>query len=175
MVNFALPALATLALASIAGAAPTAAAAEVFTFSAWVEGIIANPDGDNLTPEEAVEAWRASKNITDVAAGTSLEKRASCNTMPGREAWIPDAVYCINYLAGKGSTRCEVRYDVDFCTAARAKIFGRGPGTATVASSCNDVARGAGYIMDSCSRADNTVMGSEYAHGNGDLLVWIVN
>lgn len=27
--------------------------------------------------------------------------------------------------------------------------------------------------MDHCTRADNTVQGSEFAYGNGDLMVWI--
>ena len=37
----------------------------------------------------------------------------------------------------------------------------------------NDVARGAGFVMDQCTRPDGTVEGSEYAYGNGDLLVRI--
>lgn len=38
----------------------------------------------------------------------------------------------------------------------------------------NDVARGAGYVMDHCVRAGSDwVQGSEYAHGNGNLLVRI--
>jgi hypothetical protein len=56
--------LASLALA-LTLALPTAPAeAEIFSFSQWVEGIIANPDGNNLTPDEAVAAWTASLNTT---------------------------------------------------------------------------------------------------------------
>ena len=40
------------------GQAVTAAKA-VSSFSEWVEGIVANPDGDNMTPEEVVEAFKA--------------------------------------------------------------------------------------------------------------------
>lgn len=37
----------------------------------------------------------------------------------------------------------------------------------------NDVARGAGFVMDHCTRADNTVQGGEMAYGNGNMEVWI--
>lgn len=70
MVSFTLPALATLALAALTTAAPTTQtdSVEVFSFSKWVDGIIANPHGDNLTPEEAVEAYYKSVNASEAAA-----------------------------------------------------------------------------------------------------------
>lgn len=37
----------------------------------------------------------------------------------------------------------------------------------------NDVARGAGKVMDNCSRGDGTVMGQNPAFGNGNLIVTI--
>lgn len=91
MVSFTLPALATLALAALTTAAPTTQtdSVEVFSFSKWVDGIIANPDGDNLTPEEAVEAWHASLNETSAAAENGLlQKRYYCNTIPNTEAYV---------------------------------------------------------------------------------------
>jgi hypothetical protein len=34
-----------------------AAAKAVTSFSEWVDGIIENPDGDNMTPEEVIDAF----------------------------------------------------------------------------------------------------------------------
>ncbi|EFQ27390.1 hypothetical protein CGRA01v4_04466 [Colletotrichum graminicola] len=178
MVNFALPTLAALAVAQLTGATPVATQSgttEVFSFSKWVDGIIANPNGDNLTPEEAVEAWHASVNETSAAAtGENLiQKRYTCNTIPNTEAYVPDAVACINELARRGGQECRVDAVTVFCVIGRAQITGVRGGNTPTASSCNDVARGAGYVMDHCTRADNTVQGSEFAYGNGNLLVWI--
>ncbi|KAH0429048.1 hypothetical protein CKAH01_06163 [Colletotrichum kahawae] len=177
MVSFTLPALATLALAALANGAPTTQteSVEIFSFAKWVDGIIANPDGDNLTPEEAVEAWQASLNETSAVAESGLlQKRVICNTEPNTEAYVPDAVTCINDLARKGGQACEVSGSSNFCTVGRARIIGvAGGGVTYTSSSCNDVARGAGLVMDSCTRADNTVQGAEKAWGNGNLLVWI--
>lgn len=53
----------SLLVAALAGVSVNTA--ETFSFAEWVEGIIANPDGDNLTPEEAVAAWEASVNNTE--------------------------------------------------------------------------------------------------------------
>ncbi|WYZ36480.1 hypothetical protein EsH8_XV_000033 [Colletotrichum jinshuiense] len=183
MVNFALSVVAVLSvLAPIVKAAPAATqvgdAVEVFSFVKWVDGIIANPNGDNLTPEEAVQAWRKSINATQsVVASTvdsHLQKRVSCNTIAGTEAYVPDAVTCINYLASLGGQACVVSEARSiFCTAGNAQISGVRGISIPVSSSCNDVARGAGYVMDACTRADNLVQGSEFAYGNGNLLVWI--
>ncbi|KAF4880005.1 hypothetical protein CGCSCA1_v001117 [Colletotrichum siamense] len=215
MVNFVLGAVATLAaVAPLAAAAPAATPApEIFSFAKWVDGIIANPHGDNLTPEEAVEAYYKSVNASEAAAldwdyGSArkrddaaeraspdwdygkrdevpeaaspdwdygrVRKRATCNTIAGTQASVADAVSCINYLAGLGSTSCVVsNAKSHFCTIGNAQITGVTSGSIPAASSCNDVARGAGYIMDACTLKDNTVQGSEFAYGNGDLLVWI--
>jgi hypothetical protein len=70
MVNLSLPLLAVLALAVSVTAAP-ATSATSFTFAQWIEDIIANPDGDHLTPEQAVEAKNAA-----VAVSNPLNVRA---------------------------------------------------------------------------------------------------
>jgi hypothetical protein len=70
MVNLSLPLLAVLALAVSVTAAP-ATSATSFTFAQWIEDIIANPDGDHLTPEQAVEAKNAA-----VAVSNPLSVRA---------------------------------------------------------------------------------------------------
>ena len=72
MVNSALPVfLAMLAISRAVGAVPTAAAAAPFTFGQWVEDIIANPDGDHLTADEAVQAFYASANSTQSSGRSS--------------------------------------------------------------------------------------------------------
>ncbi|KAF4907808.1 hypothetical protein CGCVW01_v012436 [Colletotrichum viniferum] len=118
---------------------------------------------DDVT-EEATPDWDYGR----------VRKRATCNTIAGTQASVADAVSCINYLAGLGSTSCVVsNAKSHFCTIGNAQITGVTSGSIPAASSCNDVARGAGYIMDACTLKDNTVQGSEFAYGNGDLLVWI--
>lgn len=73
MVHFSLPLIALLTLATSVTAAP-ATSATTFTFAQWIEDIIANPDGDHLTPEEAVAA-----RIAAVSAANPLNVRAvSC-------------------------------------------------------------------------------------------------
>lgn len=90
--------LAALGLATLAGAIPAPASSGVasttFTFSQWVEDLIANPD-TALTPDQAVEAWRASVNDTATVAERAthagpapLRKRVSCNTIAGTEASV---------------------------------------------------------------------------------------
>jgi hypothetical protein len=74
MVRAALTTLALLAVCHSAGAAPTTPETELvtssFSFAEWVEGIIANPQGDHLTPEQAIAAFNASRNNTG-SSGTS--------------------------------------------------------------------------------------------------------
>ncbi|KXX80601.1 hypothetical protein MMYC01_202704 [Madurella mycetomatis] len=167
--------LASLALVP-ALALPTAQnEGEVFSFAKWIEGIIENPDSDNLTPDEAVAAWTASLNGTSPSV---LEKRAGCNNHVGCEATVPDAVWCINYLAslGRQGRMCVADAVADMCTYRSAVIMGAaGGGVSRTASNCNDVARAGGFIMDRCTRADGMVQGWDMAYGNGHLAVTILS
>ncbi|KAK5997629.1 hypothetical protein PT974_02993 [Cladobotryum mycophilum] len=151
MVNFAASALALMALAPVIGAVPTADS--TFSFTSWVEDIIANPKGQHLSPEGAVSAAA----LNDKG---SLEKRVTCNG--GRTAPVNDAVSCINQLAREGG-ECALDGGVDFCTIGGAKIIGRTGGGGPVHHSvdCNEIARTAGKIMDACTTG-NVVSGSEY-------------
>jgi len=79
MVKLALPLIALVAAASAAAVPATTTTATTtsgttFSFSQWVEDIIANPD-TALTPDEAVEAAQAA-DVVGSAGG--LEKRAWC-------------------------------------------------------------------------------------------------
>ncbi|KAK4033336.1 hypothetical protein C8A01DRAFT_50050 [Parachaetomium inaequale] len=179
MVRSAFTALALLAVCHAVGAAPTAeVVTPSFSFADWVEGIIANPQGDHLTPEQAIEAFNASRNSTSSSEHTKrgpLDKRVpSCNEQPNTEVPIADAVACVNFLAAKGQTACVCNGFAQFCQIGQGIIDGNS-GSKRTTSACNDVARAGGLILDHCTRADNTVQGSEFAYGNGDMLVRIHN
>lgn len=72
MHSFAPHVLVSLALTALVAAVPAASSTTPFSFAQWVEDIIANPDGDHLSPEEAV-ARKAAE------ASHPVVKRANCN------------------------------------------------------------------------------------------------
>ncbi|QDS77944.1 hypothetical protein FKW77_001363 [Venturia effusa] len=158
-------------VAQIKGASSKNDISTNFTFSRWIDSVISNPDGDVLTPDEALAAWNNTQTTT--TSHGRLEKRYGCNTIPGTEAPISDAVWCINNLASRGSQKCTAAAVVHFCTHGRARIMGVAGGIGSTTSSCNNIARAAGTVMDHCTRADNTVQGYEYALGNINMAVWI--
>ncbi|ORY07648.1 hypothetical protein BCR34DRAFT_631010 [Clohesyomyces aquaticus] len=159
-----------LCVASLLALGQTAAAAKAVTsFSEWVDGIIADPTGDNMTPGEVVDAFK-SGNFTTPPAGTYgrsvLQKRASCYEQPNTECLIVDAVACINAVARRGANDCHGVYMQCQINTAAMTTDGN------TDSSCNDVARGGGFILDHCVRSGNDwVEGSEFAFGNGGELV----
>lgn len=78
MVHFSLPVFGLLALAASVTAAP-ATSGTTFTFEKWVEDIISNPNGNHLSPEQAVEAKNAA-----VAAQPLRARAARCmDNAPG--------------------------------------------------------------------------------------------
>ncbi|KAK4225771.1 hypothetical protein QBC38DRAFT_420503 [Podospora fimiseda] len=170
MVHFSLSALASiLALTPVINA--VAVPVEPFSFEKWIDGKISNPNGTHLTADEAYEAYMATR--LDVDAG-SLSKRATCN-VHDKVAPAADAARAIDYLASIGNQDCKVKVTQRFSTWGNAEISGNGRGGATVpwVSKCNDIARAAGKVMDTCWRADGTVQGSEYAWGNGNIAVHV--
>ncbi|KAJ1325376.1 hypothetical protein MN608_08567 [Microdochium nivale] len=109
-------------------------------------------------------------------ASIILESRdVSCldNLGQGSLARQNEAAECINYLASLGNQACVSSVNaVSFCRRGETQITGiskTGHNGAT--SSCQNVARAAGAIMDRCSRGDGTVRGQNEAWGNGNLLV----
>ncbi|KAL2193835.1 hypothetical protein P885DRAFT_63610 [Corynascus similis CBS 632.67] len=160
MVKCVLP-LATLALST---AALTAAAP-----NAWVEDLIANPD-TALTVDEAIAAAHAA-DVIGSAGG--LQARAPYCDQPWESANARDAAACVDALAAKGKNgqNCVVdRSSVEFCRIGNAQIVGSKVGD-TKSANCNDIARTAGLIFDSCWRADDTVKGSEYCVSNRGIQV----
>jgi hypothetical protein len=86
MVKSVLFGFALLSLISAIGAAPSKADISAnFTFEKWVESIIVDPNGDVLTPDEAVAAWNRTQATT---SHRRLQKRFDCNTIVGSEASV---------------------------------------------------------------------------------------
>lgn len=113
-----------LALSATAAAAPTTTSTD-FTFAQWIEDIIANPQGDHLSPEEAV----AAKNAAVASASATnplLQERAYCDQKWGR-ANANDAASCLSYLAKLGAQGvwCGIadgQSDVQMCRIGNAQV-----------------------------------------------------
>ncbi|KAJ4168712.1 hypothetical protein NW754_010640 [Fusarium falciforme] len=113
-----------------------------------------------------------------LAVPQGLEARApSCmDDLPANTlANINEAVECINYLASLGNQPCTAGVGAQsFCRRGNTQITGIAvglPSDRTATSPCQAVARGAGLVMDRCSRGDGKVRGQNPAWGNGNLMV----
>ncbi|KXH26342.1 hypothetical protein CSIM01_03720 [Colletotrichum simmondsii] len=178
MVQIALSSVTLLFLVALAAASPAplvnsrdAVAVGDWSWEHWVETIIADPESA-LSVDEALEA--AAKSAATHEDG-SLDRRQEqflvCND--GKpSAWAPDAVTCINYLAGLNAN-CGTSTATAMCTAGNAQIVGSGSGAGEVSTNCNNVARTAGRIMDRCWRSDNTVQGGMPAYEQGAMWVYV--
>ncbi|KAH8672298.1 hypothetical protein BGZ61DRAFT_521332 [Ilyonectria robusta] len=132
-------------------------AASFVSFEQWVENIIANPEGEHLTPDEAIGAHEAIINSTDIdLEARALEKRVYCYDNVQDSAPAGDAAECINYLASIGGRDCTVHSGSQqlFRRIRGARIWGQigGGNNAPATDSCQNVARTGGRIMDSCTR-----------------------
>ncbi|KAK0644137.1 hypothetical protein B0T16DRAFT_417207 [Cercophora newfieldiana] len=169
MVNFALPLFALGMAASIA-ASPVADT--TFSFSAWVEDIIANPD-TALSADEAVDAAIAAANVTN--SGNLLSKRLNCDPPGFRPAPARDAAACVEDLARKGRSGIDCvipagQSNIQMCRIGNAVIVGSRADSARQSANCNDVARAIGFVFDSCYRPqDDTVKGSEIVPTNNRM------
>ncbi|QPC59212.1 hypothetical protein HYE67_001443 [Fusarium culmorum] len=116
---------------------------------------------------------------TVVALPNTLEKRAvTCrDDLPNSElANANEAAACIDYLASLGNQACVATISgQSFCRRGNTQITGLARGAPTRTSTCylcsQEVARGAGLILDRCTRGDGKVRGANEAWGNGNLLV----
>ncbi|KAF4342846.1 hypothetical protein FBEOM_3191 [Fusarium beomiforme] len=169
--RFLLPIAAILATTQAVAVKPdliVEARAPSFSFEQWARDIAANPDGQHLSPAEALAAGHVAATADNSLEldPRSLEKRARCHPT-SRPAKAPDAVTCIQYLASIGSRACTV-------TANQFTQIFRRCGSATISAtkagdqggiaktdSCANAAITCGKIMDQCFRADNTVAGSQ--------------
>ena len=63
--------------------------------------------------------------MTESSKRAPLGKRwATCDEVPNTHAQVPDAVACINYLAGLGGLACRAATYSRFCTIGTAIIDG---------------------------------------------------
>ncbi|KAJ3538775.1 hypothetical protein NM208_g5757 [Fusarium decemcellulare] len=149
MARLILSALAILASTSLVAAIPAPAtneAAQAFSVEKWVDGILADPNGDHLSPDGDFKA-------------------------PAPEA---DAIACIQQLAAKGDTQCLIESNASrYCEIGGAAIDGTTQGAVfNVWAPCSQVAQAAGRIMDACFRSDRTVKGWEAIDAaNSDMRI----
>ena len=69
-----------------------------FSFEAWVRGIIENPDGDNLTPEEAIAAYNTTIATTKLSS-RGADPAVKCNTVPKSQCYVCVYLIVAQYLA----------------------------------------------------------------------------
>ncbi|KAK4245732.1 hypothetical protein C7999DRAFT_16096 [Corynascus novoguineensis] len=161
-----------MSTATLVAAAPSAAQTSktTFSFAEWVEDLIAHPD-TALSADEAIAAAHAADVVG--SAGGLRARAPSCDvSFPSANA--RDAAACVDDLAAKGrnGVQCVVETVSYFCQIGGAEIVGVSGGGRQSAN-CNDIARTAGLIFDSCWRADDTVKGSELCITNNRLMVHI--
>jgi len=106
--NLLLATLATLSAAEVA--LESSPSVGVFSFAEWIEGIIQNPDGDNLTPEEAYAAWELSVNQTELSGRKPLQHAALPPPFPPSLTSILEATLILKSFSPRrpGETRNTV-------------------------------------------------------------------
>ncbi|VBB79410.1 Putative protein of unknown function [Podospora comata] len=193
--HLALSLLAASALAAPAPAPAPGSSSTTFSWSGWVEDIIANPD-TALTPDEAVEAATASQVVT---TSGGLQKRAPDCGFPANFAPVcpptpllrynarvsttdiqqgRDAAACLDDLTRKGQrgVMCGMPnnvFNIQMCRIGRAQVIGSRGTFVPEPTNCINVARTGGLIFDSCWRSGDIVKGSEACINNGVLTVRI--
>ncbi|KAF5717561.1 hypothetical protein FMUND_5722 [Fusarium mundagurra] len=177
MVKLALITLGVFAFSAIAGSVTDRKidtdATAPFSLESWVSGIIADPDGAHLRPDEA---YALAVNQTKNDSGTLEKRTLSCNSLGRRtSAGVFDVLLCIASLASRGRQGCSLGLGgraASFCRHGSAIITGHrsGPLWGGGIPSCGDVARAATQIVRKCTR-DGRVQGWNDAYRNGRVTV----
>lgn len=87
---------------------------------------------------------------------------------------VKSLIACMNYLQNLRTQDCVVpsgRVSVRFCSSGDAHINGVSITGRSESSHCQDVAKGALYVIDHCTRPDESCAGAAAAFGNGNLIV----
>ncbi|RGP78280.1 hypothetical protein FLONG3_3595 [Fusarium longipes] len=88
---------------------------------------------------------------------------------------IKEAEECIKHLSTLKNRECRSSSTPTvFCKRGKTEITGQAVGLPrwmTTATTCDDVARGAQWILDTCARNDGSIRGQDPAWGNGYLMV----
>ncbi|KAH8811185.1 hypothetical protein F5884DRAFT_876339 [Xylogone sp. PMI_703] len=90
---------------------------------------------------------------------------------------VNDIIACFNYLNSLGHQNCAVPSGagvVQMCRAGNGQILGQGLNGAT-SSWCSDVANAVLWVINDCTRPDQSVAGFQAANGNGNLIVGAYN
>ncbi|KAI4710793.1 hypothetical protein J4E89_004383 [Alternaria sp. Ai002NY15] len=105
--------LTTLTLATLGSSTALKTPRSTFTWTSWVDSLIADP-AHAMSPEEAIAAfYAANPNPNPDLDDANLDKRqafGNCQQLSQRPPSVPDAVACINDLAGRGNAgqNCNV-------------------------------------------------------------------
>jgi len=135
----------------------------------------------NLTSAQLYEM--ESPEVTLARAG-GLTMRAAAYTGrcgPADAAYtnVNDIIACYNYLRSLGTRKCVTTNGINgnqMCVSGQAQIVGESlVNSQTTASYCSDVAVGVLWVINSCTRPDQSCAGSQAANGNGDLVAVAVN
>ncbi|KAI9899778.1 hypothetical protein N3K66_006239 [Trichothecium roseum] len=152
-----------------------------FSFEEWANGISADPEGNHLSPDEAVASAiefgtesssheKRAGNIVCNTAGVKVAKADSC-LAPFRDKKAPSAAACIDKIARRGGQTCHSKTITTFCSNSGAEIVGATTGPKfDVKTTCQKVAATAGKVMDICFRSDNTVQGVNFLNGKGGRM-----
>ncbi|KAL2136126.1 hypothetical protein VTI74DRAFT_5349 [Chaetomium olivicolor] len=110
------------------------------------------------------------------ARAQELDKRFTGRCGPAEAAYtnVNDIIACFHYLQNLGTQACVAGENTVMCTAGQAHIYGSALNGGT-SSYCRDVASGVLWVINSCTRPDQSCAGAQAAAGNGNLIVTAVN
>ncbi|KAJ3495807.1 hypothetical protein NLG97_g3127 [Lecanicillium saksenae] len=123
-----------------------------------------------LTSEEL---W--TKPFPEIEEGKLVARFEPFCSFPDRAyTSVNDLRACYNYLNALGSTACEIDPDhiVGMCSSGGATVYGASLVGHRTSSKCEDVAKGLLWVVQGCTRSDQSCAGSAPAYGNGDLEVF---
>ncbi|KAF1846668.1 uncharacterized protein K460DRAFT_417705 [Cucurbitaria berberidis CBS 394.84] len=87
---------------------------------------------------------------------------------------VGGVIACYQYLRNLGTTRCGVPGSgrvTEFCRSGDAHASGQSLTGRDESSYCSDVAIGLLWVIDHCTRADQSVAGFAAPNGNGNFFV----
>ncbi|KAJ2980575.1 hypothetical protein NQ176_g2556 [Zarea fungicola] len=101
---------------------------------------------------------------------TSLNIDGTCGPEDSRYTDVNGIIACFHYLQNLGTTPCVAGENTRMCEAGDAVVIGSSIGGGS-SSYCSDVALGALWVIDHCTRPDQSCAGYQAANGNGNLIV----
>ncbi|KAF2855638.1 hypothetical protein T440DRAFT_513742 [Plenodomus tracheiphilus IPT5] len=161
----------------------------ILSYGSW-QTVTAAPNGEARTSYPRVVPGPGLPSLESLGLTTAqlyempLPKNASdevgvnfvprCGPSESAYANVNGVIACYNYLKRIGQTRCPASGNAavsHFCYAGDAEVSAQSISGKDESSSCSDVATGVLWIVDHCTRGDQTVAGFNSAAGNGNLIV----